>query len=61
LGGSLAVERKNSGDNDLQNTYQKAKAKGLNYVSDYWKEERQDETWRVWKKPNEWDININPE
>ena len=28
----------------LQNTYQKATTKGLNYVNEYWKEERKDET-----------------
>lgn len=45
----------------LQNTYQKATTKGLNYVNEYWKEERKDETGRTWKNPEESENNITPE
>ena len=43
----------------LQSTYQKAATEGLKYVKDYWKEEELDETWRTWRKPEEWDENID--
>lgn len=45
----------------LQNMCQKAKAEGLNYGSEYWKEESQGETLRTWKKPKEWDSHIDLE
>ena len=33
--------------------------KGLKRVKDYWKEEEIDETWRIWRKPEEWDETID--
>lgn len=44
---------------EIQNTYREAKAKGLNYVNNYWKEGRENEMWRDWKDPEEWDNNID--
>ena len=44
---------------DVVITCREAKAKGLNYVSDYWREGRDNETWREWKGQEEWDNNIN--
>ena len=46
---------------EIQNTYRAAKAKGLNYVNDYWKEGRENEMWREWIGPEEWDNNIDEE
>lgn len=43
----------------IQNTYQKAAMIGLKRVKDYWKEEETDETWRIWRKPEEWDETID--
>ena len=45
----------------LQDTYQRATTEGLHYVNEYWKEERQDETLRIWRNPEEWESNIDPE
>lgn len=45
----------------LRNTCQKAKEEGLNYVSEFWNEEHQEESWRTWKNPEDWDRNIDME
>lgn len=44
---------------EMQNIYREAKAKGLNYVNDYWKEGSENEIWREWKDPKEWGNNIS--
>lgn len=43
----------------LQTIYREAKAKGLTYVKYYWKEGGENEMWREWKEPGDWDNNIS--
>jgi len=45
----------------LQCVQQKSIREGREYVRDYWKEGETNEIWRVWRKPEEWDENINQE
>jgi len=45
----------------LQNIQQNALREDRKYVKDYWKEGEMDGIWRKWKKPEEWDENINQE
>lgn len=40
---------------------QKSLRDNRQYVKDYWKEEEVDGIWRKWKKPEEWDADINQE
>ena len=35
--------------------------RGLILVKDYWKEGGENEEWREWKRPEEWDNNITEE
>lgn len=46
---------------ELKNTYREVKAKGLTLVKDYWKEGGENEMWREWKGPEEWNNNIEEE
>jgi len=45
----------------LQSIKKKAIREGRKYVRDYWKEGETNGIWRIWKKPEEWDENINQE
>lgn len=45
----------------LKNIYQKVLREGLEYIREYWKEGEPDETWRTWRKLEEWDENIDQE
>jgi len=43
---------------EIQNIYRKGITRGLIFVKDYWKEGQENEEWREWKKPDEWDSNL---
>lgn len=45
----------------LQNIYQKAVRGELDYVKEYWKEGETYGIWRKWRKPEEWDENVDQE
>ena len=45
----------------MQSTYKEGMTKGLTLVKDYWKEGGENEEWREWKRPEEWDNNITKE
>lgn len=36
---------------EIQNTYREGMTRGFTLVKDYWKEGRENEEWREWKKP----------
>lgn len=40
---------------------QRAQRAGLQYVRDYWKNETENDIWRVWKRPEELDETISQE
>ena len=46
---------------DLQSIHQKTVREGREHVRDYWKEGETDKIWRMWRKPEEWDENIDQE
>lgn len=45
----------------LRNTCQREKEEGLNYVSKFWNEESQEESWRTSQNPEAWDRHIDIE
>lgn len=45
----------------MQSIQQKAIREGREHVRDYWKEGETNGIWRIWRKPEEWDENIDQE